>query len=506
MGRGERPAVRVAVYQRHLATLGGGERHALELARFFRDRDDQVDVLAPPGTPLELAAERLGLDVADLRLVTLDPRRPCQDASERSASYDAFVNVSYGSTAVNRSRRGIYACHFPWRHDRNELAVAEAPEPEGPGGLAWVKPGLGLSRDPERGWWAAGNASLHVTHSGRAPWTLDLRLGRSNRGWTGGADKVDVLVDGVFQRRVRLPPFGHRMVRVRLPTVRAHAEHHVTLLSSTRREPMSGRALGVHVDAIAMGAPGSRLTDPGDAPCALRSYDLVLAHSAYVARWIRTWWGLDSKVVHPSVAPVEIPGTRRDPAERRSIVVVGRFFTEGHSKCQADLVSAFRSLHDAGLDNWRLHLVGSVDGALGRRYLDRVKGLAAGYPVEVHADASRSDLESRIGDAGIVWHASGWRRDALRYPAQFEHFGIGIVEAMSAGAVPVVLGIGGPDEIVRHGVDGLKWIDGPEEPTLSLAHNPMLLRKMSANASERAAAFRPAAFDARIASAVAGLT
>ena len=205
MGRGERPAVKVAVYQRHLATLGGGERHALELARFFRDRGDQVDVLAPPGTPLEVAAERLGLDVGDLSLVTLDPRRPCQDASERSAGYDTFVNVSYGSTAVNRSSRGIYACHFPWRHERNELAVADAPEEDGPGGLGWVKPGLGLHPDPERGWWTTGNASLHVTHSGRPSWTLDLRLGRSNRGWRGGADKVDVLVDGVFARRVRLP-------------------------------------------------------------------------------------------------------------------------------------------------------------------------------------------------------------------------------------------------------------------------------------------------------------
>ena len=186
-------------------------------------------------------------------------------------------------------------------------------------------------------------------------------------------------------------------------------------------------------------------------------------------------------------------------------MVVGRFFTEGHSKCQADLVSAFRGLHDSGLDGWRLHLVGGVDGPLGRRYLDQVRGLATGYPVDIHADASRADLERRIGDAAIVWQACGWRRDASRDPGNFEHFGIGIVEAMSAGAVPVVLGIGGPDEIVRHGVDGLKWIDGPEEATMSLADDAALLRKMSANASERAAAFRPAAFDAKIASAVASL-
>ncbi len=498
--------MKVAVYQRHLATLGGGERHALEIARFFRDRGDQVDVLAPPGTPLEVAAERLGLDVGDLRLVTVDPRRPCQDASERSADYDCFVNVSFGSSAVNRSPHGIYACHFPWRDDREELAIVDVPEREGDaGGMAWVKPGFGLSPDPVRGWWTSGNASFHVTHVGHHPWTLNLRLGRSHRGWRG-AESVDVVVDGAFERRLYLPPIGYRTVRVPLPSVRAHAEHHVSLISRAQVEPMSGRPLGVHVKAIGFGGPRLETLDPGSAPCAMRSYELLLANSAYTARWIRTWWGMDSQVVHPAVAPVGLNNQSLDPAERRSIVVVGRFFTEGHSKCQADLVSSFRSLHDAGLEGWNLHLVGSVHGGLGRRYLERVRALAAGYPISIHADASRSDLERRIADAAIVWHASGWRRDALRYPSQFEHFGIGIVEAMSAGVVPVVLGIGGPDEIVRHGVDGLKWIDSPEAPTLSLAHNPMLLRKMSANASERAAAFRPAAFDERVAAAVASLS
>lgn len=496
--------MKVAVYQRHLATLGGGERHALEFARYFRDIGDEVDVLAPPGTPLEVAAERLGLDVAGLRLVTVDPRRPCQDASERSAAYDCFVNVSYGSSAVNRSPRGIFACHFPWREDRRDLAFAEAPAEHGPDRMAWVKRGHGLTPDPEHGWWTTGNASLHATHVGPGPWTLHLRLGRAHRGWRG-AGKVDVLVDGAFVRRVHLPPVGHRTVRVRLPAVRAHAEHHISLISEAGVEPMTGRQLGIHVSGVGVRGAGSRELAPGNAPYAMRSYDLLLANSAYTARWIRTWWDMESQVVHPSVAPVAPATESRDPAERRSIVVVGRFFTEGHSKCQADLVAAFRSLHDSGLDSWKLHLIGSVHGSLGRSYLDRVRNLAQGYPVDIHADASRDDLTERVAEAAIVWHASGWRRDSTRYPSQFEHFGIGIVEAMSAGAVPVVLGIGGPDEIVRHGVDGLKWIDGPEAPTLSLARNPLLLRKMSASASERAAAFGPAAFDARIASAMDSL-
>jgi glycosyltransferase involved in cell wall biosynthesis len=495
--------VKVAVYQRHLATLGGGERHALELARFFRDRGDRVDVLAPPGTPLEVASERLGIDVDGLGLVTVDPRRPCHDASERSGGYDCFVNVTYGSEAVNLSPLGIYACHFPWRHEADEVSWATTPGVAGSEDLAWVRPLDGMQRDPARGWWTNGHAVLDVSTAGRAPWVLALRVGSSHRGWGVGARTVDVLLDGHPIRRVRLPPRGaHRTIRIRLPRVRSHSQHRISLVSSAAVEPATGQRLGVHLKAIGIAAPGCVTPEHGPAPFAMRSYPLVLAHSAYVARWIRTWWGLDSTVVHPAVAPVQVPGNARDPAERRAIVIVGRFFTEGHSKCQADLVSAFRGLHDGGLEGWRLHLVGGVDGPQGRRYLEHVKGLAAGYPIDIHANASRPELERRVAGASIVWHASGWRNVARVDPGRFEHFGIGIVEAMSAGAVPVVLGIGGPDEIVRHGVDGLKWIDGPEEATASLAGNPRLLREMSRNATKRAAAFGPAAFDSRLSEAL----
>jgi hypothetical protein len=56
-----------------------------------------------------------------------------------------------------------------------------------------------------------------------------------------------------------------------------------------------------------------------------------------------------------------------------------------------------------------------------------------------------------------VWHATGYGFDAEQYPAKQEHFGMTTVEAMSAGAVPVVLNTGGQREIVTHGDDGFLW-------------------------------------------------
>ena len=76
-------------------------------------------------------------------------------------------------------------------------------------------------------------------------------------------------------------------------------------------------------------------------------------------------------------------------------------------------------------------------------------------------------------------------------PALFEHFGISIVEAMTAGAVPIVFGAGGPLEIVRHGVDGFHWgtPDDLIEKTQLLINDTNLRTRLSNNAIKRATLF-----------------
>jgi glycosyltransferase involved in cell wall biosynthesis len=74
------------------------------------------------------------------------------------------------------------------------------------------------------------------------------------------------------------------------------------------------------------------------------------------------------------------------------------------------------------------------------------------------------------------------------------------VEAMAAGAVPVVFAAAGPAEIVRHGVDGFHWktLDELQSFTRQLMDDQELRLKMSSAAQSRAADFGVDVFVERI--------
>ena len=89
---------------------------------------------------------------------------------------------------------------------------------------------------------------------------------------------------------------------------------------------------------------------------------------------------------------------------------------------------------------------------------------------------------------------------ASDYPAKQEHFGITTVEAMSAGAVPVVYGSGGQKEIVTHGDDGLCWDETAElaSQTLRLVNDPELRGRLSRQAVVSSRRFCKEAFAASV--------
>lgn len=215
--------------------------------------------------------------------------------------------------------------------------------------------------------------------------------------------------------------------------------------------------------------PGSRLR--------LRLFRSVVANSAYTAGWIERRWGRPARVLHPPVFPIA-------PRQKRPwIVAVGRFAGGGRSKRQVEMIEVFRR---AGLAGWELHLIGTAQDP---EYVRRATEAARGLPVVFHLDAPREELEEVCGGASLFWHFTGVGEDPEAAPERMEHFGIATADAMSAGAVPVVVARGGQPEIV--GEAGVLWetLEECAEVTRRLCEDSALRARLGEAARQRAEGF-----------------
>lgn len=227
------------------------------------------------------------------------------------------------------------------------------------------------------------------------------------------------------------------------------------------------------------------------APDALDSYDVITANSHYTKEWIQRRWGRDAEVVYSACDAVGAGDVKE-----KAILHVGRFSgddgPEVHHKRQDFLLEAFRALESMRREGWRLHFAGSVlSNESSKGFAARLMETARGLPVSFHFNADLETLRGLYRRAAIYWHATGYGFDVEEYPAKQEHFGMTTVEAMSAGAVPVVLNSGGQREIVTHGSDGFLWEDlgGLSDYTLRLARDEPLRAEMSTRAHLSSARF-----------------
>jgi glycosyltransferase involved in cell wall biosynthesis len=249
-------------------------------------------------------------------------------------------------------------------------------------------------------------------------------------------------------------------------------------------------------------ATRQRLARP-DLTTFLPTYDSVVALSEYTRQWAQRWWGRGDHVLSPPVV------MRRGGRKENVILAVGRFFDErsGHSKRQLELVHAFRRLVESGLEGWRLVLIGGCSGE-NRDYAMAVRAAARGLPVEVRLNVPGSFLDESFAAASIFWHAAGLGADLEAHPDRAEHFGIAPIEAMSAGAVPIVFGAAGPSEVVQHEVNGLQYhsIDELADATRRVIDDPALRQRLAQAAVERAQEYDRAHFEAKVRALVADLT
>lgn len=505
--------MRVGIHNRYWTTIGGGERYAAGMAEALAPHHDVV-LFAGEAIDAAVLEERLHVDLSgvDIEVVGTNTER----AEAATATVDVFINASYMSRLRNRARHGIYVVHFP----------SGPPKPPG-----WMAPLVKLGRrlvgddgtdlqlesgfdEPEwllqrQGSWIAESATVALTlDAGRQRLAVDVA-----RIVPEGLDAVELTVevtkDGeVIGRAVldvgpRAQRWERRVASVEV-TVEPPTPGPVLLeLRTAASAEIGGRALGAAIVGIRVGrGVAARLRGAYPQLLAdrhwlgyLSSYDRIVSNSEYGRRHAEVLWRSEVTALQP-------PVTMHPPGDKAPIILsVGRFFAAkaGHSKKQLEMVQAFRRLVERTGTDWELHLVGGFDEE-GRRYVQQVRDAAEGLRVTIHENASGATVADLYASASIYWHAAGLGEDAERHPDRLEHFGITTVEAMSAGAVPIVIGLGGQLESVEHGVTGLHWhtVDQLIDQTARIIGDPAERARLADAAIAAAPRYSPEVFAERV--------
>jgi len=504
--------MRAAIYNKFWHSMGGGERHSGMIAQILSQSGVEVDLLGHSKVSLDELGDRLALDLSKTTL-RVTPDRGEAEVAELTAEYDLLVNGSYMSRVASQARRSVYLCFFPTPFD-HDLSVAHraAVRVIGPRvrphegqqdlryGTGWYPPEGGRLRH----WaWSSGDGVIRLDPGPEVELAADF-----GRPGSGEPATIAVELDDDELARVTVSAAAFTRQTIRVPESDEPRELH---FRSETFSPGAGdpRELGIAISRLNLA--GTRRTianraatrfpwllrDPRDLSF-LDCYEIVLANSAYTQDWITKLWHRSSEILFP---PIEISGITPKAERQPTILSVGRFFAPGygHSKRQLEIVEMFGQLVRSGqLSGWKLVVLGGCEPSQ-RPYLERVNAAAAGLPVEIHANAPRSLVESHMSTASIFWSATGLGENTEKRPWTNEHFGMTTAEAMAGGCVPVVIDRAGQREIVREGVDGFRWNSGEQWRirTVQIATDEALRAKLAASAVKRVRQFSDDAFAMR---------
>ncbi len=218
----------------------------------------------------------------------------------------------------------------------------------------------------------------------------------------------------------------------------------------------------------------------------LSRFSTIVCNSKFTQRSIDQTFGVKSRVLYP---PVDIKNFT--PGKKENLILsVGRFFAPSNPKKQDILIDIFAKAVHTDFKNFKFVLVGSVTGD-SQSAIAKLRTRAKNLPIQIICDASFPELKKLYSQAKFFWHAAGFGQDLQQHPDRAEHFGMSTVEAMSAGAVPIVFGAGGQLEIVEESVSGNFWQTPAEliKKTTALITNPRLTSEISKNAVLRAKDF-----------------
>lgn len=223
--------------------------------------------------------------------------------------------------------------------------------------------------------------------------------------------------------------------------------------------------------------------------------DHVICNSNFTKKVIDKEFGVESIVIYPPVDVEKIIPKRKE----NIILSVSRFSGLLQNKGHDILIESFKKMEDSGNSGWKLILAGGAGVGTGD-YIEKLEEASAHYPVQIIKNPDYKTLRDLYGTAKIFWSAAGFGEDEAEHPEKVEHFGMTVVEAMAAGAIPFVFDAGGHREIIEKGRNGYLWNteDDLIKATQNLINNKELISGLKKYSIESSRKYSHANFEKQI--------
>lgn len=510
--------MKVGIYNKYLYTIGGGEKYSATIAEIL-SRNNDVDFITHRFIDKNLLEARLNVDLKSVNIRFLPEFYDDIQVSKITHEYDLFINSTYLSTMPSLAKKSLLLVFFPlksnikyklWKFLGELINDIEYSNIEYISGFYPLELHTFLNR-----WrWTADCAIFKIFMvNNNKPKNLIISLGSFRPDKVKNPD-VSIFINDKKISSLTLSKKGMHKYKFEIPIEFVNLNYiNVKLITETfKPSELNGstdiRNLGIAVGRISLDDLNffNKLIKYSrylynSLKCIkkdyLKTYTLICAISEYTQKWIKKYWNINSEVLYP---PIDTEFFK--PHKKENIIIsVGRFFEGSHNKKHIPMIQAFKSMCDNGLKGWEYHLVGSTHSEKHHQnYLEKVKREGKGYPVFIHPDIPFRDIQKLYGEAKIFWHATGLGEDEKKDPGNFEHFGITTVEAMSAGCVPVVIGMAGQLEIIDDGYNGFLWknLDELKEKTKKVIEDEELLEKLRINSLKTCEKFNKINFEKKL--------
>jgi len=173
------------------------------------------------------------------------------------------------------------------------------------------------------------------------------------------------------------------------------------------------------------------------------SADLVLANSRYIAGLVRLLWGNEPRVLYPPVRvrDFEPYGNRGFNERDNAVIMIGRISPEKRIEDAIDAVALTETKPVLRVVGGLIPTTVPYKESLEKRAREK------GVKIEFYPNVSRDTLVRIVTSSKVFVHATIG-----------EHFGIAVVEGMSAGCPVIVHKSGGPyEDVIDRGSCGLYY-------------------------------------------------